>query len=156
MMQFTVIEPGSRSSNSIASGCELTHNHWDDWFRYETSYYLAYTDRSGTAHDIGPVRIGQFGMGFGHRGTDSDEDRPGTLRKPQLPPAFDRLSRDGFFSLGQGTEYYEALNELDQALREEVLTALNDIAYDERLFERALQEKVTTTSLLRGIPRGTV
>lgn len=155
-MRFTVVDQGAAHRTHLGPACELRHSRWDDWFKYETSYYLTYTDERGSEHGIGTVKIGQFGMGSGHSASVSEEDRPGAIRKPMLPPTFENLPRDGFFSLGQDTEYYEALNRLGEVVRTEIVEALNDIAFDPQMFERALTEKVTTTSLLRGIPRGTV
>lgn len=120
----------------------LLTDNWDDWFKFSTLYTLVIDDEEGDRHIIGGVKIGQFGMA---------EDQ----RRAQLPDRFDTLD-DRFFSLGQDDTYYDALNTLGVATRDRVLRALHDVALDLSLFERALAEKVTGTSLLRSVDRSTV
>ena len=48
------------------------------------------------------------------------------------------------------------MNRLGAATRDRILRALRDVALDSELFERALDEKVTGTSLLRSVDRSTV
>jgi hypothetical protein len=117
-------------------------DNWDDWFKYSTLFHLSVADASGVTHNIGSVKIGQFGM--------AEEQR-----SPNLPGQFDRLDT-GFFSLGQDDEYYAALNALGDDLRDQVLAALRDVAAHPALFERALQEDVTANSLLRSVTPSTV
>jgi predicted ATPase len=117
-------------------------DNWDDWFKYSTLYSLVIFDEDGERHGVGGVKIGQFGMGEGQRRAD-------------LPERFDELD-ERFFSLGQDDSYYDGLNRLGAATRDRVLRALRDVALDSDLFERALGEKVTGTSLLRSVDRSTV
>ena len=117
-------------------------DNWDDWFKYSTLYSLVIFDEDGERHVIGGVKIGQFGMDEGQR-------------QANLPEQFDELD-DRFFSLGQDDSYYDGLNRLGSATRDRVLRALRDVALDTELFERALNEKVTGTSLLRSVDRSTV
>ncbi|MER5632298.1 AAA family ATPase [Streptomyces nitrosporeus] len=117
-------------------------DNWDDWFRFSTLYELVYRDDSGTNHSIGQVKIGQFGM------------RPDQSR-PDLPSAFETLD-DRFFSLGQDDSYYVNLKKLGADVRDEALRALRDVALDESIFRRALDEDVTGVSLLRSVTRSTV
>lgn len=126
----------------MANRAYLLTDNWDDWFKFSTLYTLVIFDEDGNRHSIGGVKIGQFAM---------QEDQ----RRAQLPEEFDTLD-DRFFSLGQDDSYYDALNALGAATRERVLRALRDVALDPDLFERALAEKVTGTSLLRSVDRSTV
>jgi predicted ATPase len=76
-------------------------------------------------------------------------------RRADIPDAFDALD-DRFFSLGQDDSYYNDLNQLGGATRDRVLRGLRDVALDNELFERAVAEDVTGTSLLRSVTRSTV
>jgi predicted ATPase len=120
----------------------LMIDNWDDWFTYSTTYSLVVYDAEGQEYDAGAVKIGQFGMEDGQR-------------RPAIPDQFDQLGEE-FFSLGQDASYYEKLNELGPQLRDGVLRGLRDIALDQDLFERSLDEKVTGVSLLRSVTRATV
>lgn len=141
-MHFTVLPVGGQHPANAVSTVFLRTDRWDDWFRYNTQYYLIYHDETAEEHYIGQVKIGQFGM------------EPGQ-RRANLPDGFDSLDAE-FFSLGQDDSYYERLNNLGEEVRDEILRALNDVALDEDLFERTLQEDVTGVSLLRSVNRATV
>jgi hypothetical protein len=65
----------------------LLTDSWDDWFKYSTLYHLHIADAGGEWHDIGMVKIGEFGM-------EAEQ------RTPALPSRFARLG-EAFFSLGQ-------------------------------------------------------
>jgi predicted ATPase len=116
-------------------------DHWDD-FGFKTLHVLHYTDKDGERSELGAVKVGEFAM---------DEDG-GSV---DLERSFRRLSKSQF-SVGQDREYYELLLKLPDGLGPRVLESLNDIALDEELFERAILEPVTTTSLFRTIDSRTV
>ncbi|MCQ6565081.1 AAA family ATPase [Bacillus mycoides] len=119
-------------------GVHLVKDRWND-YGYYTLYRLFFVSNSSSL-DIGLVKIGMSG-----------EDNPSTI----IPDAFEKLG-DNFFSLGQRKEYYERLNKLDPRIREEILTGLNDIAYDLDLFDRVIKYEVTQNSLLRDVRSFTV
>ncbi|WP_218020931.1 hypothetical protein [Nocardia crassostreae] len=127
--------------------CYLRPNDWDDWFRFETTFSLVYVDGAGVEHPIGSVKIARFGMGEG-AGRDVAPDAD-AARSPELPNRFRELDHGRFFSLGQDADYYDALNRRGRLLRETVLAALNDLAYNEELLAPALDERVTQKSLMR-------
>ncbi|WP_371639767.1 AAA family ATPase [Streptomyces virginiae] len=141
-MHFSVLQAWSPRPSGTGPQAYLIIDNWDDWFRYSTQYDLVYQDADGVAHQIGQVKIGQFGMG-------ADQ------RRPDLPDAFEELS-ENFFSLGQDDSYYQNLNSLGVDARDEILQALQDVAREKELFVRALKEDVTGTSLLRSVARTTV
>jgi ABC-type multidrug transport system ATPase subunit len=120
----------------------LLIDNWDDWFTYSTMYSLIVYDEQGQEFDAGHVKIGQFKM--------REEQR-----RADIPNRFDQLGEE-FFSLGQDDSYYEKLNEMGPELRERILLGLRDMALDQDLFRRALDEKVTGISLLRSVTRSTV
>jgi predicted ATPase len=120
----------------------LVSDNWNDWFKFSTLFHLSVADANGTVRDIGSIKIGKFGMGQSDWG-------------PSLPESFTQLGEE-FFSVGQDDDYYAALNDLEDEVRDQVLQALRDLALDPLLFERALKEEVTTRSLLRSVTESTV
>lgn len=123
---------------------DLIYLTWDNWndFSFRTLFGMFYVDESSQKHDIGAVKIGFFGQVEGPKNFN-------------LGDKFDRLD-DKYFSLGQSDLYYSNLNELGEEVRDRILRALHDIAKNEELYERAIEERVTYTSLLRDISPSTV
>lgn len=134
-MRFKVI-PNTASVPSRGNDiCYLWTDNWNDWFKYKTLYHLIYFDVEGERHEIGTVKIGQFGM---------DEKQ----LSPALPESFFALDEQ-FFSLGQDTAYYAALRALGEEAANRITSALKDIVVDRELLNRAIDEGVTGVSLLR-------
>lgn len=106
----------------------LINNTWDDWFEYETMYQVVFCKTT-----IGYIRIGRQGQ---------------TERRAVLPIEFETLP-EGYFSLGTSVDYYSNLRGYE--FREEVLLALNDLAFNLDLFEEVRRQRVTRISLLREI-----
>ncbi|MFZ3470400.1 AAA family ATPase [Streptomyces sp. 2.9] len=119
----------------------LVRDAWDD-FGYRTMFTLR-VRTSADWTEVGTVKIGQDSM---------DDERNSVL----LPERFSQLDGSRYFSVGQDESYYYALRELPGPVREEVLSALRDIAYDETSFNLALRHDVTRTSLLRYVKMSTV
>lgn len=117
---------------------------WDDWndYSFYTLFGMLYVDSDSNTHEIGAIKIGFFGQTEGER-VFSRGDK------------FDRLD-EKYFSLGQSDLYYSNLNDLESVVRDDILGALNDIAKDEDLYERALKEQVTLISFFRSISPSTV
>lgn len=130
--------PGSGHARGAAY---LTEDRWDD-FGFKTLYQLHYLDRSGNSHEIGGVKIG--GLGWG--------DEP---RSTGLSGSFTQVP-DDYFSVGQDEDYYTALRDLPRGVGEDILRALRDFAFDTTIFDRARQEDVTQTSLLRQVSAAAV
>lgn len=145
-MFFTVIQGAQTASG--ASRAFLRVDHWDDWSKYRTMFTLFVMDEEGIEHRIGSVKIGQVGL------LPAGQVQPGQ-RAPSLPEEFDVLE-EGFFSLGQGEDYYASLNELSPELKERVFVGLRDCAFDLAIFEAHLNETVMTESLLRNVQRKNV
>lgn len=136
-MKFAV---GVKWPASPARVALLTADNWDDWFRFETTLILKIRSADGSIARIGALKMGESPM-------------PG--RSALLPERFDQLGEQ-YFSLGQDESYYEALNELGDGLRDEVLKGLNDVAANLGRFEKALDEPVMGRSLLRFVSPATV
>jgi len=125
-MFFTLLPVDTKPPQARARAF-LVRDNWDDWGKYSTLFVLVVFDESGRSHDLGGVKIGQFGM----------KERQ---RRPNLPDSFDRLD-ETFFSLGQDESYYEGLSDAGVSLRDQVLHGLRDLAADPALFERAIGKK---------------
>lgn len=111
----------------------LIADNWND-FNYRTLYQITLFDENGTKYDLKYIKIANFGQ--------TTEDRI------ELPEEFERLD-ERYFSLGQSSEYYAAIQSLNPQLKELFLASIKDIVFDEELQTRALEEDVTRTSLLR-------
>lgn len=142
-MVFEVVSGVWNFEATVLPCVALALDAWDDWFQFSTMYTLFFFDSTGERHRIGSVKIGQFGM-------KADQ------RRAELPKRFESLD-DRFFSLGQDDSYYDNLNELGSGVRDQVLESLRDIPFsDPSLLEQALNERVTTSSLLRSVTAATV
>ena len=93
---FTVLTSRPLSITSTTSPkAFLIKDDWDDWFEFSTLFHLIIFDEANIKHELGSVKIGQFGLSR-------------TGRSPQIPEKFDGLD-ERFFSLGQSDNYiYEA------------------------------------------------
>lgn len=120
----------------------LVADNWDDYFKFSTLYSLYLVDANKELQELGNLKIGQFNMDRGQR-------------SPELPKRFEQLD-ERFFSVGQDDDYYLKLNNLGDGVREQILVALNDIAKNEKLFEKSKDEKVSIDSLFRFAPETTV
>lgn len=144
-MRFVVLPVNAEPPAGARSTAYLMSDDWNDYWEFRTQYYLMWCDSEGARHDIGNVKIGQFGMS-------------GDQSRPSIPEWFEGLDWRFFFSLGQDPSYYEALNKLDEeGLREDILRRLGDLAIadDDRLTS-AFAEQVARKSLMRDVPMLTV
>ncbi|RSV17308.1 ATP-binding protein [Sphingomonas sp. ABOLG] len=126
----------------------LIPDNWDDWFSFRTMFTLMVIDEAGVRHQIGSVKIGRVGLQPG------DRVQPG-YRAPEVPAEFDDLP-PGFFSLGQGEDYYESVNRLSDEQRRRVLVGLRDCAQDLALFRSVQTEPSMARSLLRSVSAASV
>jgi predicted ATPase len=148
-MEFKVVlwsDPRAEPSTTY-----LIHTEWDDWFKYSTMYQVEYIDPAGETHHLGNTKIGRFGLKPSRGGPDQPDDS----RFPRPKKRFKRLGQE-FFSLAQDSSFYEALNDLGDRIRDEILLGLRDIAFDDKLLAEAEKEDVTRVSLLRTVPLLTV
>ncbi len=126
----------------------LIHSDWNDWFKFETLYSLVVIDAAGKRNDMGGVKIGS-------RGLQGSSVAGPNARIPVVPPIFDVLP-EGFFSLGDGENYYENLNTLGADLRRTILLSLKDCAFDLNRFAEERNQLVMSESLLRSHTDSTV
>ena len=111
----------------------LIIDNWND-FSYRTLYQIVLFDENGHKHDLGYIKIANFGQT--------------TSERIELEEEFEELD-DRFFSLGQSSDYYVKIQSLNPQLKELFLIKIKDIIADESLELRALEEEVTRISLLR-------
>lgn len=142
-MEFIVKEPGFYPSgdDTVEETVYIIKDNWNDWFDYQTLYRVIYKNKS-VIKEIGEVKIGEVGM-------EPDEK---LYVSPNLTDSFKELD-DQFFSLGQDVSYYKNLNKLGEDLRFEILVKLKDVALNNHLFQKYLDEDVMGRSLLRSVSR---
>ncbi|EAW1174397.1 ATP-binding protein [Salmonella enterica subsp. enterica] len=136
-MIFKVLPAGSKSPVEKSNCAYLITDNWDDWFEFSTMYTLVYIDNDNNKNIIGSTKIGQFNWVKGQN-------------RPSIPEEFTKLDHL-FFSVGQDDSFYEALNDLGEDIRTEILSSLNDIALNEDIYNKAINERVTSISLLRSV-----
>ncbi|MFD7609870.1 AAA family ATPase [Streptomyces sp. NPDC059828] len=133
-VRFMIIDRDDRMPAESGPVAVLVRDAWDD-FGWRTMFHLWVIDARGR-HEIGPVKIGALGMSL----------RAETVVQP--PEEFTRIPGE-YFSVGQDDTYYERLAGLGDGLRIAVLAGLNDMAFDEDVFQLAQGEEVTRTALWR-------
>lgn len=136
-MRFKVLPAGNMPSIEQSNCAYLITDNWDDWFEFSTMYTLIYIDSNNKKVTIGSTKIGQINMAKGQS-------------RPNIPETFEKLD-DNFFSVGQDDSFYETLNELGEDIRNKILSSLNDIALSEDVYNKAINERVTSISLLRSV-----
>lgn len=142
-MLFTVVRDGLTVQPGSRSRVYLYPDAWDDWFEYRTLFTVNLYDENGGVHQLGGVKIGQFGL------LPSGTAAPGQ-RVPEIPNEFDALD-ERFFSIGTREDYYLSLNNLSEAMKTAFLRGIRDCAYDLQIFEAARQERSMFRSLLRDV-----
>ncbi|MDQ0887896.1 putative ATPase [Paenibacillus sp. V4I9] len=120
-------------------GFHLVGDNWND-FGFYTLFKLYYLDADLKETEIGFVKIGYKGQEVG---------------ATNLPNSFDELP-NGHFSLGQDVKFYSTIRRLGDDIRIDCLTGLNDLAYDQKLYDEVVDEEVVKTSLLRELNVKTV
>ncbi|WP_293792617.1 AAA family ATPase [uncultured Pantoea sp.] len=123
----------------------LKEDNWND-YSYKTQYFMSiYT---GKHHKIfeGQVKIVVDDNKKNLISNELNEYNYHTL----VPRLFENLE-PGYYSVGSGESYYERLSKIDDSIRETVLVALNDIAFNTTLLEevRKSNSNVYSVSLMR-------
>ncbi|MGV9578584.1 AAA family ATPase [Streptomyces sp. NPDC003509] len=136
-MQFTVLKYGAKIPSR--PGAYLVTDSWND-YGFLTLFDLHVRLPEGSE----PVRIGYVRIAH-----DSMEGE-GVFRSADLLPTRFESLEPGFFSLAQEDDYYESLRTLmPRGMYEEILSALNDVAYSQELSEQVSHLAVFRDSLLR-------
>jgi len=111
----------------------LGYDDWNDWFEFETMYRLYYYSSQGNGTYIGRLKIGQQNQ---------------QSRRAEIPEAFEELD-SSFFSVGETVDYYTTLYSLTGEVTKQILSNLNDIAFNTSFLIENSAEKVLNQSLLR-------
>lgn len=134
---FFVLNQLPDNYNDYQNSILLIKDNWDDWFQFETQFFVYYITPSRELCEIGNTKIGQAEM-------------PSGQRSPNIPSRFTALS-DDFFSLGQSDFYYERISQLGDSCRERILAGLRDIAFFPELYTKVRYYEVTKVSLMRDV-----
>ncbi|MBD9565278.1 AAA family ATPase [Pseudomonas sp. PDM09] len=144
---FTVIDSVQGIPPQVVSQVFLLVDHWDDWFKFRTTFRLIVFDAAGVRYIPGSVKIGQASLLPARGGSVLP---PGT-RTPNLPVSFPALDPVQFFSLGLDEDYYATLASLPQGFGAVILRGLCDCAFDLQIFNNHRNEEVMGESLLRSV-----
>lgn len=85
-MRFEVVQRGQIERVFTKNVIYLHKDGWNDWFKYETMFYLSYSDEKGNTVELGSIKIGQIGM---------------EQRTPDLPKTFETLIDSIFYTGGK-------------------------------------------------------
>ncbi|MBU0623177.1 MAG: ATP-binding protein [Gammaproteobacteria bacterium] len=143
---FSIVMNSSEIPKEVKEHVYLISDFWDDWFAFRTMFTVIIFDSKGNQYQPGSIKIGEVGLR--ERGATGTIERG--FRTPTLPPSFTSLDTSNF-SLGQGDNFYETLNEIEPSFRKAILTGLRDCAFDLSIFTANKNEPVMQQSLLRYI-----
>jgi len=102
------------------------------------AFHLFSLTTTEQSFDFGTVKIGYLGQTHG-------------WTKEAMPQSFRELP-DGWFSLGQDVDYYQALmDKLPNEIRDNLLHALKDVVVNNEIYKLAESEMVFKDSLMRGV-----
>lgn len=143
-LEFHIIERHQNTYNSSDDGLTvfLKKDNWDD-YTFSTTFNVILLDENGQRYDLGYTKIAYFGQ------------QSVSYTSTELPNSFLSLN-ENFFSLGQDLHYYKTLSVLTPWVRKNFLECMRDIVFDETLRKKALEEEVTTKSLLRFVSKKTL
>lgn len=133
-MRFYVLRPREGGEISGTSRCFLRATTWDD-YSFKTSFSLVLISQDGQRHDIGTTKIVKRNMNRGY--TD-------------IPSSFDRLD-DEYASLGQTQQFYENLSAINEECRLKVLTALQDVIWNDDIYQSFVHDQTFRASLVRSV-----
>ncbi|WP_038050444.1 MULTISPECIES: AAA family ATPase [unclassified Thioalkalivibrio] len=136
-MKFYIIQRSSALPSEGKDSAYLKIDHWDD-YSFVTMFHLSVHDSYGVLYDIGDVKIA------------FKDQVPGEATYERVAHEFDALPA-GFFSLGQGVEYYQNIASLPNSIGKELLLRLGDIVIEPALIEAHKREQSFRTSLLRNV-----
>lgn len=153
-MNFQVYDKGE-SIKYCSDTLYLRRDNWDD-YSFRTTFDASYCESIGNVILIGQVKIGVIGM----EPQTNEVSNSITRTEPAvtfdiIPKHFTKLDNT-YFSLGQDESYYANISSLGDSKRVEILTALQDVAFDLKHFKKVLGERAMRTSLLRSIGTNSV
>nr|WP_255696180.1 AAA family ATPase [Achromobacter sp. MY14] len=137
LLTFKKLAVRQYSDNGARNTFQLSPDNWDD-YSYKTSFSLSFVTNDGTRLDFGIVKIGYLGQKHG-------------WTEAAIPESFNELP-EGWFSLGQDVDYYQAVKDkLSNEVGDSLLRALKDVVVNDAIHTRAESEDVFKDSLMRGV-----
>lgn len=133
----------------ISDTLYLRRDNWDD-FSFRTTFDVSYCINNRNIIPIGQVKIGVVGMKPKIRPISNSILTNAAVTFDIIPKQFSRLD-DTYFSLGQDESYYANISALGDSKRIEILTALQDVAFNLEHFQKVRNEDSMRTSLLRSV-----
>lgn len=134
-MKFVIIGQSESRASKNPNTCYLRTDNWND-FNFHTSFELSYVNEDGIAKTIGSIKIMNLGQ---------------TETERQLPQSPFLKLTNNYCSLGQEQAFYEELMSMPKNVRINILKALRDCVYDQRIFNKFKDENAMQTSLLRSV-----
>ncbi|MHB9652713.1 AAA family ATPase (plasmid) [Enterococcus faecalis] len=129
-------------------GIQFIYDNWND-YGYFTLYTAMYLDENNTRYELGKVSFATITEAQNQYEKKATDDWVSYTSFEYLPKSFNMLT-DNIISLGS-IEYYEQLYCIFPEKQVfEMLTDLNDIAYNLNLYEVNKEMDVINTSFLRG------
>ncbi|RWO40226.1 AAA family ATPase [Mesorhizobium sp.] len=132
-MVVSVLAPSRQGVQAFPTKFALQQDRWND-YSFVTLYHLYHQEEGQSPTLIGPVKILRRGQ------TEQDGI--------QITEAFEQLSPE-FGSVGSSLDYYQRLNEIPPADRDEILSILNDVVAQPHLEQVFNQETGWRVSLFR-------
>ncbi|HHQ6552148.1 TPA: AAA family ATPase [Serratia fonticola] len=142
-IEFLVVDRKMTMTSEMVNIVILRTDTWND-YSFQTLFSMDYKDINGEMHKLGSVKIGFIGQ----------ETSVATYKKIGLKK-FTQLDSE-FFSLGTGPEYYKAMMDLPQEVREQLLKKINDVVLNKNILRKAIKETVFKHSMLRSININTI
>ena len=137
-MIFKLVKAKGQVPTEGVNTVYLRIDHWND-YSFTTMFRVFAFDENGLKHDLSDIKIGFVGQ------TKS------TATYETLGESFELLP-EGYFSLGQGVDYYKKLaTDFSAEWREHFLNCLRDVVSSDEALELAENEDVFQTSHLRGV-----
>lgn len=138
-MDFQVLSRSSWLSSEGRNTVYLRIDNWND-YSYYTLFQATVFDEDGKGYELGDVKIAYKGQEEGDANATSEK----------IDTHFTKLS-EGFFSLGQSTEYYKKLSSMPKETRTSYLKGINDLVAHPELIPIIEDEKAFGISLLRDV-----
>ena len=137
-MAVAIFPPKRGEIQRLDTPFALQQDNWND-YSFQTLYHLYHRQQQPGERPtlIGPVKILRRGQ------TPADGI--------QIQQTFDRLG-ENFCSVGASLDYYQRLNEIQPAERDQILAVLRDVVAAPELQAQFRNERGWTTSLFRDNP----
>lgn len=146
-MEFRLLRRNENIPNNARNTVYLHIDEWND-YSFITMFYMNFVDENGEIRHIGNIKIG-------FRGQTTSISTHAQITQTFSSNHFVCLPAD-YFSIGTDGEYYSNLQQLPRDIKNDILLALKDLAFNTEAIETIIDEEVFLTSLLRGVRLKTI